>query len=59
MLERDGYRIEAFAVDHRVAAIGYALVENARPGRFDVDVATALGRAGRPASAACSNAARA
>ena len=43
VLERDGYRIEAFAVDHRVTAIGYALVENARPGRFDVDVATSLG----------------
>jgi ribonuclease Z len=42
-LVRDGYRIEAFAVDHGVPAIGYALVEHERPGRFDVDVATGLG----------------
>jgi ribonuclease Z len=42
-LERDGYRIDAFAVDHGVAAIGYALVEDERPGRFDVDTADALG----------------
>jgi ribonuclease Z len=43
VLERDAYRIDAFAVDHRVTAVGYALVEQARPGRFDVEVATALG----------------
>jgi len=42
-LERDGYAIEAFAVDHGVTALGYALVEAARPGRFDVDVADRLG----------------
>ena len=42
-LERDGYAIEPFAVDHGVTAIGYALVEDARPGRFDVDEATRLG----------------
>jgi ribonuclease Z len=42
-LIRDGYRIDAFAVDHGVTAVGYALVEDARPGRFDVDVATSLG----------------
>ncbi len=42
-LERDGYRIEAFAVDHRVAAVGYRLVESERPGRFDVDEAIRLG----------------
>ena len=42
-LTRDGYRIEAFAVDHGVPAVGYALVEDVRPGRFDVDVATRLG----------------
>jgi ribonuclease Z len=42
-LERDGYRIEAFAVDHGVVAVGYALVEEPRPGRFDVEVATSLG----------------
>jgi ribonuclease Z len=43
ILERDGYRLQAFAVDHGAAAVGYALVEEARPGRFDVDVATGLG----------------
>jgi len=42
-VERDGYRIEAVAVDHGVTALGYALVEESRPGRFDVEVATALG----------------
>jgi ribonuclease Z len=42
-LERDGYRLDAFAVDHGVAAVGYALVEDTRPGRFDVDIATDLG----------------
>ena len=41
--QRDGYWIEAFAVDHGVTAVGYAVVEDARPGRFDVDVAEALG----------------
>jgi ribonuclease Z len=42
-LERDGYAIDAFAVDHGLPAVGYGLVEAARPGRFDVDVATRLG----------------
>lgn len=42
-LDRDGYRIEAFAVDHGVSALGYVVVEHERPGRFDVDVADGLG----------------
>jgi ribonuclease Z len=42
-LERDGYMLVAFAVDHRVSAVGYALVEHVRPGRFDVDAADRLG----------------
>ena len=42
-LEREGYRIETFAVDHGLPALGYSLVEHARPGRFDVEVATSLG----------------
>jgi ribonuclease Z len=42
-LERDGYRIEPFAVDHGVTAIGYRLVEDGRPGRFGVDEADRLG----------------
>jgi ribonuclease Z len=42
-LERGDYRVQAFAVDHGVSAIGYALVEDPRPGRFDVEAADALG----------------
>ena len=42
-LERDGYRIDCFQVDHRVTAVGYRLVEAERPGRFDVAEATRLG----------------
>jgi ribonuclease Z len=42
-LERGGYRIETFALDHGVPAIGYAIVEHERPGRFDVAAADALG----------------
>jgi ribonuclease Z len=42
-LERDGYVLEAFAVEHGVSALGYALVEHERPGRFDLAAADALG----------------
>ena len=42
-LERDGYEIGAFAVEHGVTAVGYALMETERPGRFDVEVADRLG----------------
>jgi ribonuclease Z len=42
-LERGEYRIEAFALDHGVSALGFALVEHERPGRFDVEAADALG----------------
>jgi ribonuclease Z len=42
-LTRGEYRIAAFAVDHGVSGIGYALVEDERPGRFDVEVADRLG----------------
>jgi ribonuclease Z len=42
-LERGEYVLETFAVDHGVPAVGYALVERDRPGRFDVDAADALG----------------
>ncbi len=42
-LERDDYRVAPFAVDHGVSAIGYALIEDDRPGRFDVATADALG----------------
>jgi ribonuclease Z len=42
-LDRSGYRIETFAVDHGVEALGYSLVEEERPGRFDVGAADGLG----------------
>jgi ribonuclease Z len=42
-LTRDGYRIAAFAVDHGVRALGYALVEDARPGHLDPKLAKELG----------------
>src|SRR3982751_4800240 len=42
-LERGEYVLEAVAVDHGVNALGYALVEHERPGRFDVAAADALG----------------
>jgi ribonuclease Z len=42
-LRRDEYRLRAFGVAHGVSAIGYALVEDVRPGRFDVETADALG----------------
>jgi ribonuclease Z len=42
-LRRDGYMLQTFAVDHGVSAVGYALVEDERPGRFDVETATRLG----------------
>ena len=47
-LERDGYRVAAFAVNHRVPALGYALVEDERPGRFDEARARELGVAPGP-----------
>ena len=43
VLERGEYRLVTFPVNHGVSAIGYALVEESRPGRFDVEVADALG----------------
>ena len=39
----DGYEIRSFPVEHRMRALGYALVEDERPGRFDPDTATRLG----------------
>ncbi len=47
-LERDGYRIAAYATDHGVGALGYALVEDTRPGVFDPDRARELGVAPGP-----------
>ncbi|MDP9399706.1 MAG: ribonuclease Z [Actinomycetota bacterium] len=42
-VRREGYEIVAFAVRHRGPAVGYALVEDERPGRFDPEHATRLG----------------
>ena len=42
-LDRDGYRIAAFAVDHGGRGLGYALVEDPRPGVFDPARARELG----------------
>jgi ribonuclease Z len=41
-LDRGDYRLETFAVSHGVSALGYAVVEDDRPGRFDVEAANAL-----------------
>jgi ribonuclease Z len=43
VVARGDYRIATFAVAHGVPALGYALVEETRPGRFDVGRADALG----------------
>jgi ribonuclease Z len=43
VVARDDYVIRAFGVDHGTQAVGYALVESPRPGRFDVEAADALG----------------
>jgi ribonuclease Z len=42
-LDRDGYRIAAYSTDHVPESIGYALVEDARPGAFDPARAEELG----------------
>jgi ribonuclease Z len=42
-LERDGYLVAPFVVDHRVGAYGYVIVEQDRPGRFDEERARELG----------------
>ena len=43
VLDRGEYRVVTFKVAHGVPALGYALVEEPRPGRFDVPTADALG----------------
>ncbi len=43
VLDRGDYRVATFGVTHGVPALGYALVEETRPGRFDIKRAEALG----------------
>lgn len=43
MLDRGDYALATFPVDHGVSAMGYGLLEKARPGRFDVETADSLG----------------
>jgi ribonuclease Z len=42
-LDRHGYKLLVFPVAHGVSSVGYALVEDPRPGRFDPEAAEALG----------------
>src|SRR5919204_2862432 len=43
VLQRGDYRLVTFPVAHGVPGLGYALVEEERPGRFDVAAADGLG----------------
>ena len=43
VVRRAGAEVRAYAAEHRIPSLGYALVEDARPGRFHPDRATALG----------------
>ena len=56
VLARDDYRIKAFAPNHGRNAVGYALVEEPRPGRFDQDAAERLWIPIGPSAARCSGA---
>ncbi|HYG69801.1 MAG TPA: ribonuclease Z, partial [Anaeromyxobacteraceae bacterium] len=47
-IRRDGCDLVAFPTDHRTPSVGWALVEDARPGRFHPDRAAALGVAKGP-----------
>ncbi|WP_396613274.1 ribonuclease Z [Haloferax sp. S1W] len=39
----DGYEVRAFETEHRTSSVGYALVEDDRPGRFNREKAEELG----------------
>lgn len=49
VLRDDDMVIRAFHTDHGVRSLGYAMVEDDRPGAFDVDAARALGVPDGPA----------
>jgi len=51
-IAHDGYEIRPFEAAHSSRALGYALVEEERPGRFDPDAAAAAGVPEGPAYAA-------
>jgi ribonuclease Z len=42
-VRHDGFEVRPFEVEHRMRALGYALVEDERPGRFDPEAAARLG----------------
>ena len=58
LLERGEYVLETFPVDHGLSALGYALVEHARPGRFDSTRPTRSGSRSGPSEARSSTATR-
>ena len=43
ILERNGYVIRALKTEHSIPSLGYALIENPRPGRFNREKAVGLG----------------
>jgi ribonuclease Z len=42
-VRHEGFEIRCFSTEHRMRALGFALVEDERPGRFDPDAAARLG----------------
>jgi ribonuclease Z len=42
-VRHDGYEVRSFPVEHRTTALGYALVEDGRPGHLDPEAAARLG----------------